>query len=225
MIKLVIFDLDGTLVNSIFDLADSVNFVLEKRGYPVHNTDEYYRFVGNGTLKLIERALPESERTKEIITEVHSEFAKLYEKNCLNKTRPYDGISQLLAEIEKRGIMTAVASNKTDVFAKEIVATLFKEHTFSVVLGKLKDVAPKPDPAIVKMIMSETAAQDEATLYVGDSDVDVLTAKNSGLVMAGCEWGFRGRDELIKAGADYICRKPCDVLEVIDKINQNKTNL
>ena len=219
MIRLVIFDLDGTLVNSIDDLADSVNEVLEKRGYKTYEVNKYYHFVGDGTLKLIERALHDYARDRETIKAVHEEFAVCYEKNCLNKTKPYRGITNLLEALKDKGIMTAVASNKTDIFTKEITKALFCDFEFSAVFGKLDGVPKKPDPTIIFNIMDKLNVNSEETLYVGDSDVDVYTARNSGLKMAGCIWGFRGREELERAGADYLVEKPQDIIKVIDKLN------
>lgn len=217
MIKLVIFDLDGTLVNSVDDLADSVNNVLIRHNCPVHAVSEYYRFVGDGTVKLIERAIPEAMRTEGIIKSLHSEFADEYEKNCLVKTKPYDGIEEMLSSLEKSGIMTAVASNKTDVFAREIVRSLFKSHDFSAVQGKLDGVPKKPDPTIVHMIMDRLGVNKSEAVYVGDSDVDVYTGHNSGLSVCGCLWGFRGKAELSSAGADFLLEKPSDLLDIIGK--------
>lgn len=218
MIKLVIFDLDGTLVNSVDDLADSVNNVLTRHNCPVHAVSEYYHFVGDGTVKLIERALPEAMRTEDIIMSVHSEFAAEYEKNCLVKTKPYDSIEEMLSSLEKSGIMTAVASNKTDVFTREIVRALFTNHNFSVVQGKLDGVPKKPDPTIVHMIMDKLGVEKPEVIYVGDSDVDVYTGHNCGLLVCGCLWGFRGKAELSSAGADYLLEKPSDLIDIISKL-------
>lgn len=217
MIKLVIFDLDGTLVNSVFDLADAVNTVLLKNGYPVHETEKYYRFVGNGTLKLVERALPEKTNEKEI-HRIHGEFAKQYSEHCLDKTVPYEGIVQLLEKLSELGIKTAVASNKTDVFTKKIVSETFPSHSFFKAVGSLDGVPKKPSPEIVFSIMDKADALKEETLYVGDSDVDVFTGHNAGVNVCGCCWGFRGEEELLNAGCDFILHKPEDLIEILGKL-------
>lgn len=218
MIDLVIFDLDGTLVNSLDDLADSVNTVLARHGYPGHGIEEYRRFVGNGTLKLIERALPADQLEEDIIKTVHSEFSELYSANCLNKTAPYDGIAQVVEIIRAKNIKTAVASNKTDAFAKKIVTELFGEGMFDMVIGQTDVFPKKPEPDVIFHIMDKLGARPEKTIYVGDSDVDVLTGHNAGLPVCGCCWGFRKREELEKAGADYLLETSYDLVKIIDKL-------
>ena len=214
MFKLVIFDLDGTLVNSIFDLGDSVNYVLEEEGLPCFDYETYKHFVGNGTAKLIERALPEGMRTKENIESFHKRFAEQYQKRCLDKTKPYEGIPKVLESLKEKGIKIAVASNKPDQFAGFIVRSIFGEGYFDMVLGKREGVPTKPDPAIINDILAELGAEAEQTLIVGDSDVDVITAHNAGIKCIGCEWGFRGREELETAGADIIISRPEELNEL-----------
>jgi phosphoglycolate phosphatase len=215
MTDLYIFDLDGTLVNSVFDLADSVNKVLDSHGYPTHDTEKYKYFVGNGTVKLIERALPEGERTEENIMSLHSEFSEVYRKNALNKTRPYDGIKELLKELKRKGVRLAVASNKPDEFTKEIVFTLLGKDTFDCVRGKLDGIPAKPEPDILYGIMNKLGNNSNNTFMIGDSDVDVITAHNAGLKCIGCTWGFRGRAELENAGADFVCDTPEEILDKV----------
>lgn len=217
MTKLIIFDLDGTLINSIYDLADSVNVVLTKYNLETHCTDKYYRFVGDGTLKLIERALPEEYRTEEFIYKVHAEFLEYYDNNCLNKTKIYDGILELIASLSKVNIKLAIASNKTDIFTKKIATYLFGKNVFDLVQGKLDGVPKKPNPEIVLTIMDKLKVSNDETIYVGDSDVDVFTAHNAGIKMCGCVWGFRGEKELKQSGADYILNKPLDLIDVINQ--------
>ena len=213
MFKTYIFDLDGTLVNSLYDLADSMNSVLEKHNFPVFETDKYRYFVGNGTMKLVERTIPESERTEEKISSYHSEFSEEYNKRCVNKTKPYDGIVGVLETLESEGCKIAVASNKPDSFAKFIVNSVFEEGIFDLVVGKKDNVPTKPSPEIIYEIIDRLSADKESTVLVGDSDVDVKTAENSGIKCIGCDWGFRGREELEKAGADFIAVKPEDILD------------
>lgn len=220
MIKLIIFDLDGTLINSIYDLADAVNDSLTEMGYPIHDVSKYYHFVGNGTVKLSERALPEEHRNEAEIMKLHSLFAEKYEKCCLNKTKPYEGISSVLRVIkDKYGILCAVASNKTDSFVKYIVDNLFESDTFDAVIGKREGVPAKPDPQIIYDIINMFDVDKSEVIVVGDSDVDVITAHNGSLPCIGCEWGFRGREELVKAGADHLAKTPQDILTIIESCN------
>ncbi|WP_295210851.1 HAD family hydrolase [Ruminococcus sp.] len=213
MKKLYIFDLDGTLVNSIFDLGDAMNAVLEKYGYPTFGYDSYKHFVGNGTLKLVERALPEDKRTEENIKAYHAEFSEEYNKRCVSRTRPYEGIGEVIEALRAEGKLTAVASNKPDKFVKYIVGEIFKNGEFDMVAGKKDGVPTKPAPDIIYNILETLGVKAQEAVIIGDSDVDVMTAKNSGLQCIGCQWGFRGREELERAGADFIAAKPADILK------------
>jgi phosphoglycolate phosphatase len=214
MYKLLIFDLDGTLVNSISDLGDSVNAVLEEEKLPTFDYEAYKHMVGNGTAKLIERALPEKMRTDDNIREFHRRFAQQYQKRCLDKTRPYEGIDKALTFLKERSVKLAVASNKPDEFARSIVSGLFGEGVFDIVTGKREGVPTKPDPAIINDILSKTGVSPDETLIAGDSDVDVYTAHNAGIKCIGCEWGFRGREELEQAGANFIISRPEELTEL-----------
>ncbi|MGN0634327.1 MAG: HAD family hydrolase [Oscillospiraceae bacterium] len=217
MIKLAVFDLDGTLINSIEDLADAVNRALYENGYKTHPTESYFRFVGDGTKKLIERALPvgtdkaEQER-------IHSIFSGYYKSGCLNKTRPYDGIIGAVEEIKKSGIKCAVASNKPDAFSKQIVSSLFPEDLFDLVRGKTDGTKAKPAPDIIFEILKSFGVSPGEAVMIGDSDVDVLTARNAGMKCIGCEWGFRGYDELFRAGADVIIKSPGQLDDAVENI-------
>lgn len=215
MFKLAVFDLDGTLVNSIFDLADAVNTALSEKGYPVHETDEYYFMVGNGAKKLCERALPEDRRTEEEIVSLQRRFSEAYSQNCLNKTRPYEGMPELVKRLREAGIMCAVASNKPDSFSGEIVAALFPEVRFDLVRGKRDGVPTKPQPQIVYNIAAELGADLAQAVFIGDSCVDVQTAHNAGLPCIGCVWGFRGEAELKANNCEYIAQTPDDIFRII----------
>lgn len=211
MYKLAVFDLDGTLVDSVYDLADAVNAALAERGYPTHDTDKYYRFVGNGTLKLCERALPEDKRNDAEISSLHTRFAEIYGSICLNKTRPYVGIPELIRGLGEAGLLCAVASNKTDSFSREIVASLFPADSFALVMGKRDGVPTKPAPDIVLAIANEFGVDINDAVMIGDSSVDVRTAHNAGIKCIGCTWGFRGEQELREAGCDHIAHTPEDI--------------
>jgi len=215
MKKLYIFDLDGTLVNSLYDLSDAMNAVLKKYGYPVHDAEKYKYFVGNGTLKLVERAVPESERTDERIRNLHSEFSEEYTKRAVEKTRPYEGMVLLLNLLKENGCLLAVASNKPDKFSKYIVETLFGTDIFHIISGKKEDMPAKPAPDIIFDILNRLDVSAENAVMAGDSDVDVLTAHNAGLKCIGCTWGFRGRRELAEAGADIIADNPAEIWDLI----------
>lgn len=215
MKSLVIFDLDGTLINSIFDLADAVNDSLIEFGYPTHDVSQYYYFVGNGTLKLCERALPQDKRSEQDIQRLHTAFSKKYDDYCLNKTKPYDGVLQVLDVIKSKGIKCAVASNKTDEFVSYIVSSIFPKNTFDLVVGKKEGVPTKPNPQILHNIIDDMGFEKDDCIMVGDSDVDVITAHNEGIKCVGCAWGFRGEEELSCAGADYIAFEPKDILNYL----------
>lgn len=215
MKRLCIFDLDGTLVNSIEDLADSVNIVLERYRFPLHEIEEYKHFVGDGTLKLIERALPEQERIPDTIEKLHGEFSEEYRRRAVMKTRPYSGITEVIKILKKRGVILAVASNKPDRFSRYIVDELFEKDSFDMIRGKTDGVPAKPKPDIILGIMKAWGVSAEDTCLVGDSDVDVMTAHNAGIECIGCSWGFRGRQELESAGADFIADDPLKIADYI----------
>ena len=211
---LAIFDLDGTLANSIYDLADAVNKALTDGGFPTHDYDEYRHLVGNGAKKLIERALPGGS-PPELRDKIHAAFSENYRACCLDKTKPYDGIPELIGRLRGEGVLCAVASNKPDEFSRYIVESLFGKDVFSVIRGKREGTPVKPAPDIVYSIAAELGCDLKNAVYIGDSDVDVQTAHNAGLECIGCAWGFRGEEELSRAGADYIARKPQEIADII----------
>lgn len=217
MVKLAIFDLDGTLVNSIEDLADAVNRALAENGYPVHPIENYNYYVGNGTKKLIERALPVGTDISEQ-ERIHSVFSEYYRSGCLNKTKPYEGIVATLRDLRQAGVICTVASNKPDAFSKRIVSALFDEGDFDLVRGKTDGTKAKPEPDIVFAILEEFGVSADQAVMIGDSDVDVITAHNAGIKCIGCEWGFRGREELERAGAEFIVSEPRQILEICRSI-------
>ncbi len=208
--KLIIFDLDGTLVNSLEDLADAANSALKKRGFPIHETEKFRYFVGNGIPKLIERVLPEDKRVPVTMAEVKADFDAYYHSHYADKTKPYAGINELLSALKSRGYILAVASNKADEFTKAIVNSFFN-GIFSIAAGSSEGIARKPAPDIVYKIMEEAGADKKNTILIGDSNVDVMTAKNAGIKCIGCLWGFRTSEELEAAGADFLAEKPSDI--------------
>lgn len=213
MIKAVIFDLDGTLIDSVEDLAVATNFALGKSGYPIHPTESYKTFVGDGVLKLIERAVP-MEVSEEDISIVKEYFSSYYNKHYDIKTKPYSGIRELLDELIKMDIKLSVASNKPHEFTCAIVERFFPS-IFSVVMGAKDGFERKPSPQIANIIMDELGVANNETLFVGDTNIDIMTAKSAGINSVGCLWGFRGMVELMNAGANFIIEKPSKILMIL----------
>ena len=215
MIKLVIFDLDGTLLNSLEDLAASTNYALRRHGYPEHELSAYRYFVGNGIDKLLERALPESVRTHENMLKIKEDFVVYYAVHKADFTAPYAGIPELLGELKKQGMLLAVASNKYHEATVVLIPEYFGEGLFDFVFGQREGVPIKPDPTIVFDIIKAAGVKKEEVLYVGDSGVDMQTAVNSGVTSIGVTWGFRDQRELLDNGACHIVNHPSEILEVI----------
>ena len=215
MYKTVLFDLDGTLLNTIDDLADSANRVCAAHGWPQYETAQYRYFVGNGIPKLVERFSPENARTPEQLAATLAEFTARYDAHKEDKTAPYPGIPELLAALKTEGIQTAVFSNKADTFCGKIIDHYFGTGRFDAVRGSRPGVPTKPDPTGVYSLMQDLHADPASTLFVGDSDVDILTGHNAGLPAMGALWGFRGRAELTAAGADALASVPEDILEYV----------
>ena len=193
MKKLVIFDLDGTLLNTIADLANSTNYALKVLGYPIHEPDKYNFMVGNGINKLFERALPNGEKTEENVLRVRQEFVPYYDQHNADKSRPYPGVTELLETLQTAGMQLAVASNKYQAATEKLIAHYFPNIKFTAVFGQREGIPVKPDPIIVKEILQIAKVQEEETLYVGDSGVDMQTAINAGVTSCGVTWGFRPR--------------------------------
>lgn len=210
-----IFDLDGTLLDTLDDIADAANAVLSVRGLPTHATRTYAAFIGDGVRMLIVRALPDKKRTDDLIDELESAYRKAYARNWNVKTKPYDGIPALLDEIVRRGGRLSVLSNKPDDFTQQCVEAFLSKWEFVAVLGGRDDIPRKPDPTGAKHIMAEMNATPDRVLLVGDSGVDMATAVAAGAVGVGALWGFRDRDELVAAGAKVLVGHPQDVLELI----------
>ena len=215
MIKAVLFDLDGTLVNSLYDLADSTNYALESMGFPTHETDKYRYFVGDGMPKLIERVLPEDKFTEEIHKECLRVFMAHYREHYVDKTRIYDGIEALLKKLKEKGLKLAVISNKQQQMAETVVSKLFGEDVFNIVCGKQEGYPAKPDPTLTLKIISDLGVKPEECVLIGDSGMDAAAAVNAGCTGIGVLWGFREEEELIQNGANYIVSSLDEILEVI----------
>lgn len=207
-----IFDLDGTLADTIQDLADAVNYGLKKLGYPEHPVESYKKMVGNGARKLCFRALPED--SKDRTGELYEIFCDRYGSHYLDNTRLYDGIAETIKILSQSGVRLAVATNKPQDAARKIVSALLPEAGFFKVLGGCEERPKKPDPAVIMEIL-DGLPEDDKVYMIGDSNVDIRTAKNSGLISIGCVWGFRGRQELENEGAGFIAEKPQDIAEII----------
>lgn len=196
MKKLVIFDLDGTLLDTIADLAAAANHALQKAGFPVYDTETIRTFVGNGISKLLERALPEGARTAENVERLRTDFVPYYDAHNAEQSKPYPGVAALLLRLQERGMMLAVASNKYQAATGKLVAHYFPAIRFVKVMGQREGVPVKPDPTIVFDIMEAAGVGKEDVLYVGDSGVDMQTAHNAGVDAVAVSWGFRPRTEL-----------------------------
>lgn len=215
MKKLIIFDLDGTLLNTIADLAAATNQALQHYGYPTHETEAYRFFVGNGINKLFERALPEGERTEENIGKIRSRFVPYYDEHNADLSRPYPGIPEVLETLQQQGVMIAVASNKYQAATRKLVAHYFPTIRFVEVLGQREGIPTKPDPSIVYDIIREAGVEKEEVLYVGDSNVDMQTAHHAGVTAIGVAWGFRPRAELAALHPAHIIEKAEELLPLL----------
>ena len=213
MINTIIFDLDGTLLNTLEGLKNSTNFALKKFNCPEITLEQTRSFVGNGVQKLIERAIQKKKKNPDFEKCLNT-FKEHYSKTMYQKTVAYDGIEDMLTELKKRGIKTGVVSNKFDTAVKELCKNYF-DGLIIVAIGESPDVRKKPAPDSVLKAMEILGAKPENTLYVGDSDVDIQTAKNSNLKSVGVTWGFRDRELLEEEGADFIINTPCELLELI----------
>lgn len=215
MKQLCVFDLDGTLVNSLGDLADSANLALSRLGFPVHPTEMYRYFVGGGIPRLIRRILPQG-TDEEAIERVHALFAEEYARRCLSTTAPYPGIPELLDELERRRVGAAVFSNKDHDFAGRIVAKVFPGRRFAFVQGMTPGMPKKPDPAGLLSHLKTMDIPPARCLYLGDSGVDMRTAQNAGCLALGVLWGFREREELLENGAQYLIAQPLETLDYLE---------
>ena len=215
MIKAVIFDLDGTLLNTLEDLANASNFALRSCGYNEHPIKDYIRFIGSGRYILMKRILPEEDKNnEEAIEKVLKLFDEYYGEHMHDTTKPYDGIYELIKELKIKNIKLAVVSNKPDEFAGETVNRYFGNY-FEITYGQRPNHAVKPDPKTVYEVMEYLNVTKEECIYVGDSDVDMKTAQNAGVKSIGVAWGFRGEEELKSAGADYIIRTPQELVNLL----------
>ena len=211
---ILIFDLDGTLLNTIDDLGYACNYALAQTGFPTHSIEAYPAMVGNGISNLIRRALPEAERNDETVARLREFFVPYYNEHNCDQTRPYDGIPQLLSTLRAKGHTLAVASNKYQAATEKIVRHFFS-GTFDCILGERDGIPRKPDPQIVADILSAVASKASLPLYIGDSLVDRDTALNARVPFVACSWGFVPRERLIEAGVTTLIDRPEELLSLL----------
>lgn len=216
MKSLVIFDLDGTLLNTIDDLAAATNHAMTTLGFPAHGLWVYPNMVGNGVRKLIERALPDDARSEATINKALAIFKEYYTEHCCDATKPYPGIPELLEDLTARGVNLAVASNKYEEGVTKLISHYFPNANFRAVLGNVEGMPRKPDPSIVFKVLSMCPTPKSDVLYVGDSGVDIETARRACVESVGVTWGFRTIHELKDAYADHILSTPAQILALVE---------
>ena len=213
--KAILFDLDGTLLNTLDDLGDSMNNVLSQLNYPTHPIDAYKYFVGDGIEILVKRALPED--CNNLVFEKACDLMKAeYEKNCENKTDVYDGIAELLEFLQEVGIKKTILTNKPDDTAHKVVDKYFSKYNFDVVIGARNNVPKKPNPKTAFEIAERLNLKCSQFLYLGDTNIDMQTASSAGMFPIGVLWGFRQADELIESGAKILITHPTNLKELLD---------
>lgn len=215
--KAVIFDLDGTLLNSLDDLGDSMNNMLERHGYPVHSIESYKYMIGDGAALFVKRALPDSIKEADKIKEYLAEYRAEYKKNWRNKTRPYEGVVELIEELHSHGIKLAVLSNKPHDSTEMCVREYLPFNKFDIILGHRPGKDLKPAPGGAFEIAEELNISPYRILYLGDTSVDMKTAVAAGMHPVGVLWGFRDKDELMENGAKKMIKKPADLLEILKR--------
>lgn len=211
--ELIVFDMDGTILDTLEDLKNSMNHTLRLHSMPERTLDEIRSFVGNGIRKLIERAVVNG-TPNEKIEAIYKDFMKHYEVHCADFTKPYDGINDLIQELRNRGYKTAVVSNKAHDAVLDLCEQYFPS-LFDLALGEKPEIAKKPAPDMVNLALKKLQIPREEAVYIGDSDVDVATARNSNLDMIAVDWGFRTREFLIEQGAETIVSNPEEILQLV----------
>lgn len=215
MKKLVIFDLDGTLLNTIEDLGHAANHALEAKGYPIHNLASYPFLVGNGVKNLLLRAVPEDARIETAVNDILKIFKEYYNEHNCDYTKPYEGIPELINSLTEIGVKVAVASNKYLQATEKIVRHFFPDVDFVSINGQQDNIPVKPDPSIVFDILAKAGVTKDETVFVGDSGVDMETARRACIDSIGVTWGFRPEKELIDHYAENIVHKPSEILELV----------
>ncbi|MDC7243083.1 MAG: HAD family hydrolase [Sphaerochaetaceae bacterium] len=214
--KGIIFDLDGTLLNTIEDIADSHNYALAKYNYKTYPVSRYKYFVGSGMDELIRRVMKEQNINEEHFFDLRAAYIEEYGKKQNSKTRPYPGIVSLLNQLTKAGYSVNILSNKPHFQTKPVVSNYFENVKFDLIYGKKPEFDIKPNPDSAWDLISKLKLKPNEILYVGDTATDILTAKNANFTSVGVLWGFRDEAELIEAGADYIVTKPSDIFQILE---------
>ena len=215
MIKAVIFDLDGTTLNTIEDLQNSMNIILRRYKMEETTREKMISYLGRGARNLIKDHFSK-QTSEETIDKIASEFVEVYSSNYNVYTKPYDGIYELLIELQRQGIIIAVNSNKPNAFCEKLMSSHFPKIKFEIIIGQRKGIPIKPDPYSLNEIIEKLNINKNEVIYIGDSESDVMTAKNAGVQIIGCAWGFRGFEALKQAGADIVISSPKELLEYID---------
>ena len=213
--KGVIFDLDGTLVNSLEDIADAMNKVLESLDYPTHSYENYQYFIGSGLRNLVYKSLPNKEYSATQIEHYYQLMVEEYINNCTHRTKPYDGIIELLDYLISHKIKLGVFSNKSDELTKKIVAALFPDY-FNSIVGLSIESLKKPNPSEALAISKNFGLNPEEIIFVGDSGIDMQTATNANMRSVGVIWGYRPEKELIENGANQILKHPSDLIQILE---------
>ena len=216
MIDTIIFDMDGTVLNTLDDLTVSVNYVLEKFGMPLRTMEEYRLFFGSGIRRALELATPEG-TSDDVIDEMLPVFKEHYDEHCLDKTGPYAGILELMKELKSKGYKMAIVSNKIDSAVKELNERFFSQYV-DVAIGEKDGIRRKPAPDTVIQALAELGSSKDAAVYIGDSEVDYQTAVNSGLPCISVLWGFRDKDFLLDIGATTFASTPADICDLLNRI-------
>lgn len=216
MIKLCIFDLDGTLANTLYTIAHYGNTALARCGYKEIPDEEYKNFVGNGADVLLRKMLMYTAGSEENVAEVRKVYDELYEKAPSFLTKVYDGMEYLISVLKECGILLCVNSNKPDDMTKAVVSKIFPKNTFTMVEGQKEGTPKKPDPAAVLNILETLNISKNECVYIGDSEVDIKTAKNAGVTSIAVTWGFRDKEAIIAEGPDYIAQYPYEILDFIE---------
>lgn len=217
--KAVIFDLDGTLLNTIDDIADSLNIALSGNGFKTFPVEEIKMFVGNGVAVMVQRALAGAACTNKQFNSVQARYMEEYSARQAVKTRAYDGLAPAIDELRRLGVKTAVLSNKPQTDTLNTVSRFFTLSRFDLVYGQREGIPVKPDPSALHGLIKELGAAREDCLFVGDSEVDMQTAANAGMKKIGVLWGFRGRRALEDNGADYIVDKASDIVDIVKRLS------
>ena len=212
--KGVIFDLDGTLVNSLEDISDAMNTVLLELDHPTHTYQIYQYFIGSGLRNLVAKALPATANSEKEIDQCYQKMIVVYSKNCTKKTKAYKGIFDLLNELKSRDIQLSVFSNKADALTKEITNSIFEGY-FDPIVGLTTEILKKPSPSKAITICQNWNLKPEEILFIGDSEIDMQTATNANMYAVGVSWGYRTTDELIADGAKQIINKPADLVMIL----------